>query len=124
MTHGDIKGTNVPLYQYHNVPIQDNDVVGYNDRNDMFRKALIDVYLLGVSNPKGCVHSQPQIHFYLKQHKELLCFSFYLFIFTYFILIRAMSESVLKRLRRDAREKEVERKAKAFRREQIEKERT
>jgi hypothetical protein len=43
----------------HNVRIQDNDVTGSNDQNDMFRKAPIDVYLLGVSNPKGCVHSQP-----------------------------------------------------------------
>jgi hypothetical protein len=43
----------------HNVPIQDNDVTDSNDRNDMFRKALIDVYLLRVSNPKACVHSQP-----------------------------------------------------------------
>jgi hypothetical protein len=43
----------------HNVPIQDNDVTGSNDQNDMFRKTLIDVYLLGVSNLKGCVHSQP-----------------------------------------------------------------
>jgi hypothetical protein len=30
-----------------------------NDANDVFQKALIDVYLLGVSNPKGYVHSQP-----------------------------------------------------------------
>jgi len=43
----------------HNVPIQDNDVTGSNDRNDMFKKALIDVYLLGVSNLKGYVHSHP-----------------------------------------------------------------
>jgi hypothetical protein len=42
-----------------NVPIHDNDVTSNNDQNDMFRKALIDVYLLGVSNPKGWVHSQP-----------------------------------------------------------------
>jgi hypothetical protein len=29
-----------------------------NDPNDMFGKAIIDVYLLGVSNLKGYVHSQ------------------------------------------------------------------
>jgi hypothetical protein len=59
----------------HNVPIQNNDVNGSNDRNNMFRKALIDVYLLRVSNPKCCVHSYPQNYFYLKQYKELLHFS-------------------------------------------------
>ncbi len=48
------------------MPIHDNDVTSSNDQNNMFRKALIDVYLLGVSNPKGCVHSQPHKHFYLK----------------------------------------------------------
>jgi len=89
----------------------------------MCRKALIDVYLLGVSNPKGYVHSQPQTHFKLKQYKEPPCFSFFLFIFIYFILIRAMSESALERLKQEAKEKEVEIIAKVFRREQIEKER-
>jgi hypothetical protein len=27
-----------------------------NDPNDVFGKAFIDVYLLGISNPKGYVH--------------------------------------------------------------------
>ncbi len=40
-----------------------------------------------------------------------------------FILARAMSENVLERLRREAKEKEVQRKVEAFRREQIEKKR-
>jgi len=53
----------------------------------MFRKAFIDVYFLGVSNRKGCVHSQPQKHFYLS------------FCFHFFILIGAMSEGALERLR-------------------------
>jgi hypothetical protein len=35
----------------------------------------------------------------------------------FFILVRAMSESALKRLRQEAKEKEVERKIKIFRRE-------
>jgi hypothetical protein len=30
-----------------------------NDQNDVFGKTLIDAYFLGVSNPKGYVHSQP-----------------------------------------------------------------
>jgi hypothetical protein len=61
---------------------------------------FIDVYLIGVSNLKGCVHSLPHNHFYLKQYEELSCFSSCLFIFIYlFILARAMSESALKRLR-------------------------
>jgi sensor domain CHASE-containing protein len=93
-----------------------------NDPNKVFGKALINVYLLGVSNPKGCVHSQPQNHFYMKQYKEPSHFSLCLFIFIFFfILVGAMSESVLKRLRQKAR-KEVERKVEALRREQIEKE--
>jgi hypothetical protein len=58
----------------------------------------------------------------MKQYKEPSHFSLCLFIFIFFfILARAMSESVLKRLRQEAREKEVERKTKAFRREYIEK---
>jgi len=44
---------------YHNQHVQDNNVVMSNDPNDAFGMVLIDVYLLGVSNPKGCVHSQP-----------------------------------------------------------------
>jgi hypothetical protein len=51
LTLDNIKGTNVHVHHYHNVPVQDNDVVGNNDQNDMFRKAFIDVYLLGVFNP-------------------------------------------------------------------------
>jgi hypothetical protein len=43
--------------------IQDNNVVVNNDPNNVFGKALIDVYLLEVSNLEGCVHSQPQSHF-------------------------------------------------------------
>ncbi len=44
---------------YHDVLIQDNNAVICNDQNDAFSKALIDVYILGVFNPKGYVHSQP-----------------------------------------------------------------
>jgi len=51
-TPGNIKGTNV----HHKFSIHDNNVISNNDQNDMFGKALIDIYLLGVSNPKGCVH--------------------------------------------------------------------
>jgi hypothetical protein len=105
----------VHVHHYHNLPIHDNNVAMSNDQNDMFGKALIDVYLLGVCNPKGCVHSQPQSHFYLKEYKEPLRFLFclYLFIF-FFILTRVMKESALKRLRQEAREKEVERKPKVL----------
>ncbi len=48
-TLNNIKGTYVH--------VQDNDVTSSNYWNNMFRKALIDVYLLGGSNIKGCVHS-------------------------------------------------------------------
>jgi hypothetical protein len=59
----------------------------------------------------------------LKQYKEPPQLSFSLFIFVhFFILIEAMSESALEKLRQEARKKKLERKAKAFRRKQIEKE--
>jgi hypothetical protein len=31
------------VHHYHNVPIQDNDEIGSYDRNDMFKKAFINV---------------------------------------------------------------------------------
>jgi hypothetical protein len=49
----------VLVHHYHNVHIHDNDVIGSYDQNDMFKNALINVYLLGIFNPKGCVHSHP-----------------------------------------------------------------
>ncbi len=57
LTLGRIKTTYVFIHHYHNLPIQNNDVMVSNDPNDVFGKALIDTYLLGVSNPKGYVHS-------------------------------------------------------------------
>jgi hypothetical protein len=39
--------------------VEDNNVVMSNDPNDLFGKALINAYLLGVSSPKGYVCSQP-----------------------------------------------------------------
>jgi hypothetical protein len=65
LTPNNIKRTYVLVHHYHNVFVQDNDVIVSNDQNEMFRKALIDAYLLGVSNPKGYLHSQPHRHFYL-----------------------------------------------------------
>ncbi len=51
----------------------------------------------------------------MKHYKELLRFSLCLFIFIlFFILVGAMSESALERLRKEAREKEVERKVEAL----------
>jgi hypothetical protein len=43
-----------------------------NDPNNVFRKTFIDAYLLGVFNPKGYVHSQPQSHFCMKQYKYVV----------------------------------------------------
>jgi hypothetical protein len=57
LTLSSIKGTNVRVHYYHDVFIQDNNVAINNDQNDMFNKALIDVYILGVFNLKGCIHS-------------------------------------------------------------------
>jgi hypothetical protein len=59
LTACNIKGTYVPIHHYHNVHVHDNDVTTSNDQNKMFRKILINAYLLGVSKPKACVHSQP-----------------------------------------------------------------
>jgi len=54
---GNIKAIDVFVQHYHNLLVHDNNVVVSNDVNDMFGKALIDVYLLGVFNLKGYVHS-------------------------------------------------------------------
>jgi hypothetical protein len=57
LTLGSIKTIDVLIHHYHNLHVKDNNVAMSNDPNDMFGKALIDAYLLGVSNPKGYVHS-------------------------------------------------------------------
>jgi hypothetical protein len=57
LTFGNIKGTNWHVHYYHDVLVYDNNAVVSNDQNNVFRKAFIDVYILGVFNPKGCVHS-------------------------------------------------------------------
>jgi hypothetical protein len=57
LTHGNIKAIDVLIHHYHNLFVQDNNVAMSDDPNDVFGKALIDAYLLGVSNPKGYVHS-------------------------------------------------------------------
>ncbi len=59
LTLSKIKAINVFVHHYHNLPIQDNNVAVNNNPNDMFRKAFIDAYLLGVPNLKGYVYSQP-----------------------------------------------------------------
>jgi hypothetical protein len=57
LTSSNIKATNVFIHHYHNLFVQDNDVVVSIDPNDMFGTTIIDVYLFGVFNPKCCVHS-------------------------------------------------------------------
>ncbi len=57
LTHGNIKAKDVFVHHCHNLLIQDNNVAMSNDANDTFGKAIIDVYLLGVFNPKVYVHS-------------------------------------------------------------------
>ncbi len=60
----------------------------------------------------------------MKQYKEPLRISFCFFIFIFFfILVGAMSESALNRLR-EVKEKEVEREVEIFRKEHIEKKKT
>jgi hypothetical protein len=52
----NIKVIDVFIHHHHNLLVQDNNVAVNNDVNGMFGKALIDVYLLGVFNPKGHSH--------------------------------------------------------------------
>jgi hypothetical protein len=59
LTPSNIKATIVLVHHYHSLPIQDNNVTISNDPNDVFRKAFVDAYFLGVPNLKGYVHSQP-----------------------------------------------------------------
>jgi len=56
LTHDNIKTTYVLVHHYHNLHVQDNNVVENNDSNDVFGKAFIDVYLLGIFKPKGYFH--------------------------------------------------------------------
>jgi hypothetical protein len=86
-TPSSIKTTYVLVHHYNNMHVQDNNVAVNNGRNEVFGKALIDVYLLGVSNPKGRVHSHPHNHFYMKQYKELSHSSFCLFVFIFFFML-------------------------------------
>jgi hypothetical protein len=76
LTLGNIKAIDVFVHHYHNMHVQDNNVAMSNDPKDMFGKALIDAYLLGVFNPKGYVHSQPHSHFCMKEYKKPLSYSF------------------------------------------------
>ncbi len=71
LTHNSIKRTYVPIHYYHDVLIQDNDAIVYNDQNDAFSEALINVYILEVYNRKDRVYSQPHNCYWLKQYKEL-----------------------------------------------------
>ncbi len=57
LTLGSIKVIDVLVHYYHNLHVRDNIVAVSNDANDMFGKTLIDVYLLGLFNLKGYVHS-------------------------------------------------------------------
>jgi hypothetical protein len=84
LTFGSIKATYVFVHHYHDLLVQDNNVVMSNDPNDVFGTTLIDAYLLGVSNLKGCVHSQPQSHFCMKQYKKSSRSSLYIFFFIFF----------------------------------------
>jgi hypothetical protein len=41
------------------VHVEDNNATIYNDQNDAFNEAFINIYILEVCNPKGHVYSQP-----------------------------------------------------------------
>jgi hypothetical protein len=56
LIHGNIKIIYV-LVDYYDVLVEDNNVIVCNDQNHAFSEALIDVYILEVYNPKGCIYS-------------------------------------------------------------------
>ncbi len=56
LTRGKIKWTNVLVHYYHDVPIEDNNVIFCNDQNDAFSGTFIDVNILEVYNPKGRIY--------------------------------------------------------------------
>ncbi len=123
MTHGNIIGANVIIHYHDNAPIQFNDVYVHNNQNDIFIREPIDVYVLEVYNPKrSLLITIESLSF--KKYKEplhpLLC----IFILFYFLaLLEAMSESVVDKLKRKARGRELEKKVEATRREQVERKR-
>jgi hypothetical protein len=78
----NIKTTNMPIHHYHNLLVHGNTVVVSIDQNNLLGKAFINVYLLRISNPKSCVNSPPQSHFYMKQYKEPSRFFFFSFSFS------------------------------------------
>jgi hypothetical protein len=65
------------------------------NQNDAFSEALLNVYILEVFNPKGCIYSQLHGHYHLKQYKKSPQPLFYIFIFVYFsILSKAMMKAL------------------------------
>ncbi len=57
LTHDNIIGTNVPIHYYHDVLVEDNNVIVCNDQNDAFCGTFIYVYNLEVLNLKGHIYS-------------------------------------------------------------------
>jgi hypothetical protein len=45
LTHGNIIGIDVHVHHYHDVSIEDNNVIVHNDQNDPFNETLINVYI-------------------------------------------------------------------------------
>lgn len=46
LTHGNTKKTNVFVHYSHNVPVEDNNAIVCNDKNDTFSKVFIEVHIL------------------------------------------------------------------------------
>ncbi len=59
LTHGSIIKIDLHVHYYHDVPVDDNNVIIDNDQNETFNETLIDVYILKVYYPEGYVYSQP-----------------------------------------------------------------
>jgi hypothetical protein len=57
LAHGTIKRTNVLVYYYCDVPIEENNATIINYQINTFKKAFINIYILEIYNLKGHVYS-------------------------------------------------------------------
>ncbi len=113
MTHGSIIGIDVHVHYNNDVHVEFHYVPSYNDQNDVFDKGPTDIYTLEVYNLKNHVYSRLQVYYRLESYKipphPLSC----LFVIVYFfLLLEAMSESTLDKLKKKQEKENLRRKLK------------
>jgi hypothetical protein len=75
-----------------------------------------DVYFLEIYNPKSSVNPQPHTYYLIEYKQGLPCPLFCLLVMFHFIVLLAtMNESTLYRLKKEAKEKELTKKAESIR---------